>query len=190
MSGEDVAREARVVELLGQLPDGERSRALLDELVADWRREAGDDPDAEAIRDTLEDEARAAFRGATPRERLDWVHAEVLDRRLRVLSRRALMAARGLLDGSLEDAAVRAEGRAILSELERLSPELQDLQKRQPTRDTTWLQQALEDVLLDGLYLVERQAMSRRFAELFGAEAPLLLPLRLSPPPARCAALP
>ena len=93
----------------------------------------------------------------------------MLDRRLRVLSRRALAAARGLLEQGADDAA-RTEGAAILREAERISPELASVEAARAVS----LRQALEDVVLEGLYLVERKAMSRRFQELFEAGAPVV----------------
>lgn len=155
---------ARVQRFAALLPEGPRSRALMAELVGDWRREAGHGADSDEVVAVLEDEADAAFGRMSTTERLDWVWAEVLDRRLRVLSRRALAVARDLVDGRAEDAWARAEGRAILSAAEGVSGELAGV----AAPYLPALRQALEDVVLEGLYLAERGAMSRRFQEIFG----------------------
>lgn len=163
-----------VAQLASELPEGPRGRALLAELVADWRREAGDDADAADILEVLEGELRGAFAELGPAARLERVNAEVIDRRLRALSRRSWAAGQGLADGRLDDQAARAEGQVILAELEALRPQVDAV--ADPLAAS--LRQALEDVLLEGLYLVEREAMSRRFEELFppDADAPSVHP--------------
>ena len=162
------APDPLVTLFLPRLPGTAKAEPLLTELVADWRREAGDDPDAADILALLQDELDAALAPLAPAERLDHVFAEVIDRRLRQLSRRSWAAGKGLAEGRLGDEAARTEGRAVLAATEALAPEVRAVQGPLALS----LRQALEDVLLEGLYLVERKAMSRRFAELFAPDAP------------------
>ncbi|TNF24774.1 MAG: hypothetical protein EP329_24355, partial [Deltaproteobacteria bacterium] len=100
---EDNAVDPLVTELLPRFAEAERTRPLLVELVADWRREAGDDPDADEIIAVLHEELEAAVAPLSASERADHLVAEVLDRRLRVLSRRTWAAAQGLRAGTLAD---------------------------------------------------------------------------------------
>jgi|GEM_PF-2934176 len=160
--------EPLVADLLPRFSDPERARPLLTELVADWRREAGDDPDANEIVAVLREELENTVKPLSPAERDEHLVAEVLDRRLRVLSRRTWAAATGLQAGTLDDAAVRAEGRAVLAAAEALSPQIDAV----GSDAQVGLRRALEDVVLEGLYLAERGVMSHRFTDLFGADTP------------------
>jgi hypothetical protein len=149
--------------ILPRLLADPRARPLLDELVRDWRREAGDDPDAAEILALLQTDLEVAFTAQTPTACLERVFAEVVDRRLRVLARRSWAAGSKLAKGTLDDDSARIEGRAVLTAADALVADVRAVTGSLSES----LRQALEDVLLEGLYLVERKAMSRRFQEIF-----------------------
>lgn len=139
--------------------DRARGDELLAELCRDWVREAGSSGKADDVLAILRDDLARATGGLGPRERLAVLEAEVLDRRLRVLSRQSLALGKEVVDRAVDDATARERGKALLEKAEALSPEIDAIAAtdRRPA-----LRRQLEEIVLEALYAVERKAMSAR----------------------------
>jgi hypothetical protein len=132
---------------------------------AGWRREAGQDKDAEAIVALLRHELSgklAVARGGAAGAELEVVRAEVYDRRARALSRRSFALGKAVVDGAITDAEARSTGEQILQEVAALRTQVRAL--RDPDRVRV-LSRDLEEVSLEASFAIGRGPTSRRLSD-------------------------
>ena len=141
--------------------DAARTRALLDELVRDWYREAGTDDDAQAVLDLLRREHGASLAGMPPSARIDAVRAAVLDRRIRRLGVQTLELGKRIIDGGVPRDDARARGEALMKEIEAAAAEVRTLADP-GTRAR--LGRDLQEASMEALYAIEGKAMSHRLS--------------------------
>jgi len=177
-------RDELVTELAGLLdgldePGRARGLELARVLADDWLREAGDNELSQQVIELLRTELLAAASPLAPEARLDLLEAEVIDRELRPLSFESYELGKAVIDGTVIDAAATTRGREILARVEALGPRVRALLDAGRRRV---LQRRLEEVMLEGLYAVERKAMSHRLGlylkDMQGAVGPPDLRLR------------
>jgi hypothetical protein len=140
-------------------PDAARMRALLDELVRDWYREAGTDDDAQAVLDLLRRELDGELAGKAAAARTDTVYAAVLDRRIRRLGVQTLDLGKRIIDGSVERDDARARGEALMKEIEAVAAEVRTLADADVRAR---LGRDLQEASMEALYAIEGKAMSHR----------------------------
>ena len=136
----------------------DEGRKLLTETVDDWAREADATPDPGAVLAIQREELETAGAGRDAAGRLAVLRVRVLTRRAERLSAATFALGRAILDGSATDPEARDEGRRLLEEAERLSPEVDDSPELHAAR------RMLSDAVMEALYAVEREAMSPRLA--------------------------
>jgi hypothetical protein len=160
MNRTEVKRE--LLEAVGRGRADNDSDALVDELLDDWQREAGEDAHAPAILALLRREFldQAGARDETGRHELLLEH--VLDRRIRRASVRSLNLGRRVMDGAIESEQARSEGEALMSEAKEIAPLIRELGDSEVVAR---LQRDLQEVTLEALYAIERKAMSRRLMD-------------------------
>jgi hypothetical protein len=139
-----------------------RGRALLGRLLPYWLDEAraGGDQAAEVLA-ILRGDLERDVQPLAPRERLVLLEAEVLDRELRALSNESFALGKQVVDGKVGDDDAKRHGRTLLGRVEALSPRVDaiTIEARRVV-----LRRQVEEVLLEALYAVERQAMSLRLS--------------------------
>lgn len=152
--------ENRETELDGlDEPGRARGLELARVLADDWLREAGDNELSQQVIELLRTELLAAASPPAPDARRDLLEAEVIDLELRPLSFEGYELGKAVVDGAVIDADATARGREILARVEALGPRVRALWDAERRRA---LQRRLEEVMLEGLYAVERKAMSHR----------------------------
>jgi dsRNA-specific ribonuclease len=139
--------------------DMPRMRELLDVLVRDWLREAGDDADAPAVIELLYKDFRTAIAGQPAQIRLAWVQAQVLDRSIRRLGVQTFALGKQLIDGTVARDAGKPRGEALLHELEAVTREVKDL--KDPGAKAR-LMNDVQEASMEALYAIEGKAMSLR----------------------------
>jgi len=140
-------------------------RMLVVELVADWRREAGNDKDSADVIALLRRELSDKLAGAHaqgPDAGLEVVRAEVYDRRARTLSRRSFALGKTVIDGAIADADARIRGQQILDEVKALQPQIRALKNPDRVRVLT---NDLQEVSLEASFAIARGATSRRLSD-------------------------
>lgn len=162
--GDPMAGE--VEKMVRAAPDQRRERrTLVVELVADWRREAGDDKDSADViallRGELSDKLAAA-RAQGPDTGLEILRAEVYDRRARALSRRSFALGKAVIDGAIADADARTRGQQILDEVKALQVQIRALKNPDRVRVLT---NDLQEVSLEATFAIARGATSRRLGD-------------------------
>ena len=141
--------------------DAERMRALLDELVADWYREAGTDDDAPDVVALLRGELETALAGKAPAERLDVVRAGVLDRRIRRLGVRTFELGKQIIDGGVDREQARARGQELMDAIEATAAEVRTIAD---AGARARLGRDLQEASMEALYAIEGKAMSHRLS--------------------------
>lgn len=140
-------------------PDAVHLRALLDELITDWYREAGSDADAPAVLDLLRGELRDAIAGKPAVARIETVRAAVVERRIRRLGVQTFELGKRIVDGGVTRDDARARGEALLHEIEAAAAELRTLGDAELRAR---LGRDLQEASMEALYAVEGKAMSLR----------------------------
>jgi len=141
--------------------DAEHMRALLDELVGDWYREAGTDDDAQAVLDLLRTELETALVGKSVGERLDLVRAGVLDRRIRRLGVQTFDLGKQIIDGRGDREQARARGKELMAAIEGVAAEVRTLEDAEARAR---LGRDLQEASMEALYAIEGKAMSHRLS--------------------------
>lgn len=147
--------------LLAGMNPAQRKRAdgLLAELLEQWAWEAGANELSASVYDILERELVAASHGKNEDERFDLLWAEVVDRRLRVVSVATYALGQRVIDHAVSDEEARRRGHELLAQVEVLAAEVRSV--TDPTRRRL-LERTAQDAMLEALYAVERKAMSLR----------------------------
>lgn len=141
----------------------EEAQQLTDELIADWRREAGSGDDAPGVLAILKQDLFEAAQGRAADERLELLRGQTAERAIDRLGARSLDLGERVLAGDVDDEAAREEGRAIMDEASRLSPRVQGLRQGDVAQR---LKRDLSEINLEALYAVERKAMSHRLSHI------------------------
>lgn len=136
--------------------------ALIDELLDDWQREAGEDADAPAILALLRSEFLDAVRARDAARRHEVLLEHVLDRRIRRLSVRSLDLGRRVIEHAVTDEQARNQGEALMSAAQNIAPRIRELGDAEAVAR---LGRDLQEVTLEALYAIERKAMSRRLQD-------------------------
>jgi hypothetical protein len=134
-------------------------RAQVDELLADWQREASDPKVRDRVLDLLRDDLLAQLQGAQPADQRAVLSTELADRHSREVSRRSLDAARRRQRGELGPDEAREVGQQLLDELKPLQREVDALADGPRKQE---LQQRLQEVSLEALFLVDGKVTSPR----------------------------
>jgi hypothetical protein len=142
-------------------PDAARVRKLLDELVNDWYREAGDDSDAPAIIALLRKELDAALADKPSAARIEIVRCGVLDRRIRRLGVQTLALGKQLIDGSVAQEDARTQGESLMKQIEEVAAEVRTLTD---SSARARLSGDVQEASMEALYAIEGQAMSHRLS--------------------------
>ncbi|HEX7838893.1 MAG TPA: hypothetical protein VF469_15555 [Kofleriaceae bacterium] len=155
-----------VEKLVRAAPDRRLERRMLVvELVADWRREAGNDKDSADViallRKELSDKLADA-RAQGLEAGLEILRAEVYDRRARALSRRSFALGKAVIDGAIAEADARARGQQILDEVKTLQAQIRALKDPDRVRVLT---NDLQEVSLEATFAITRGATSRRLSD-------------------------
>lgn len=143
------------------IPDAARVRSLLDELVSDWYREAGNDSDAPDVIALLRKELDAALADKPAAVRMEIVRAAVLDRRVRRLGVQTLALGKQLIDGTIAQEDARAQGESLMKQIEEVAAEVRTLAdagvRARLARD-------VQEASMEALYAIEGKAMSHRLS--------------------------
>jgi hypothetical protein len=137
--------------------DAREAQQLLGALVADWSREADTAP--VDVRTIQRQELAEAGRGKSPREKLDLLRSEVTKRRINRLSGQSYALGSQIVDGKIDLAAARTQGKALLEAVDALNSDVKAIQDAGVQRR---LQRDLNEVRMEALYAVEHKAMSLR----------------------------
>ena len=132
---------------------------LVDELVDDWQREAGDGADAPAILALLRREFLDQAAARDEARRHDLLLEHMLDRRIRRASVRSWELGRRVVDGTIAADQARDQGEALMNVAKDIAPRIRELADAEVVAR---LQRDLQEVTLEALYAIERKAMSRR----------------------------
>lgn len=158
-------RDPLVDKWLASFPATDANTQLLVTLIADWRREAGNDAISAQVIAIKEGDFKSALESRSASEREAFLHASVLDASLRELERRSLAAGKALKAQTLSEEAAKAEGKALLEAAQALRTQLKAL----PSDETHSTLHQLGNLEMEALYLIERKLMSRRYQEIFGS---------------------
>ena len=137
----------------------EVGQELLQELMKDWQREAGDDSDTPVVYRILREDYAQLIDGLGPEERLTALRGQVLERRVRAVGVRGWELGTRTVDGALPDDVAHAQGERLLEDVDALLPSLRALPDRALGAR---LERDLEEARLEALYAIERKAMSPR----------------------------
>jgi hypothetical protein len=148
--------EARFAEGL-KGADLSEAKRLIEALVADWKREAGSGPDAEAIHAEQWKDIESKAGSETAKAR-----------RVRRVSAQTFELGTSILDGKTKAATAKTDGRRLLKEAEGVS---EDLKSFPESEDTRRLRRDLGDALMEALFAVEGKAMSQRLNRHLGDKA-------------------
>lgn len=154
-----VPLEQRIFDAV-QLPAAPPADQLVRTLAADWRREAGDDSDTDAILQLLLDELRAAAAPLPAPERVDLLRAQVAERTARRINVDSFALAKEALAPGAERAALSVRADALLAHAAAVSQALADIDpaRREP------VVRELEEVRLECVFVQAGGAMSPRLA--------------------------
>lgn len=150
-------------ELLGTLFPGiataQKAEAakLLERLADDWKRESRGQTDPAAVRVFQEKDLAAALGTSTGSDRLETLHAFLLQRLAEQLGRRTFALGKEIASGATKDPQAKTRGAALLKEVEHLAAEVKTLKSAPPA-----LRQELGEAMMEALYAVERKGMSMR----------------------------
>ena len=138
-----------------------QGEALLAALVDHWLAEASAGTVGHQVLAILTGDLDAAIRDKAPEARLELLRAQLLERRLQLLSTRSFDIGRRVVDGAVDPATAGADGRAILAEVEAMAPEVRAI--KDPVLQAP-LNRMLQEIMLEALYAVEHKAMSGRLS--------------------------
>jgi hypothetical protein len=149
--------------------EADEATSLVPQLAAAWAAEARTNPEPDAVYAILRSDLDKALAGASPAARLDRLRVEVYGRQADALSRRSFDLGKRIIDGKVADPDARKEGQAVLSDAEALSPRVTTIADADAKRR---IQQQVQDSAMEGLYAVERKAMSIRLNRYAQQAAP------------------
>jgi hypothetical protein len=160
---QELVRRQLNAEWLDGLEGAERDEAarLLDEVVADWAREADPTPDPEAVLRFQREDLETLRQGRDGAARLGALRTHVLARRADHLGTETMQLGRAILTGEAQDPDARERGRELLRRAEQLAAELKSLP---PSPEADAARREVSDAVMEALYAVEREAMSPRLA--------------------------
>jgi hypothetical protein len=143
------------------LPDGATAPDQVAALAADWRREAGDDDDSDAIIDMLLEDLGTAAQAIPASERLGLLHAQVTERAARRLSVQSFDLAKRRLSPEGAAADLSAQADALVQAHGAL---LQTLRSSVPADRRPPIERELQEVFLEATFVKAGGAMSPRLA--------------------------
>ena len=143
-------------------------RRLLDQLVADWAREANSHSEPEAVTREQRKDLAEAMQATKGSERLVGLRQALLKRQIRRLSAQSFELGEKILGGQVSREKAPEEGRPLLRAAEQLAQELDELPA---TDERRRLRRDLENALMEALFAVEGGAMSARLSRAKGASA-------------------
>jgi hypothetical protein len=142
-------------------PERDEADRLLDEVVADWAREADPTPDPQAVLHFQREGLAALAQGRDAAGRLDALRTRVLTRRAEHLGAETFQLGRAILAGEATDPDARERGSELLRRAEELAAALKAVP---PSPEADAARRELSDAVMEALYAVERKAMSARLA--------------------------
>ncbi len=136
-------------------------RRILDQLVADWAREASSHSEPAEVTEVQQKDLQQVLGQADPAERLTVLRGELMKRQVRRLRARTFELGTAILEGRAERAEAKQAGEPLLKEAEGLAEGLKALPD---TAERQRLQRELGEALMEALFAVEGGAMSPRLS--------------------------
>lgn len=153
-------REGLGADWLAGMPADEATGAgaALDQIVADWAREADGTPDPQAVLRFQQEDLAALLASVPAHQRLAALRARVLGRRLDRAGSASYALGQAVVDGSIVPEEAQRQGQALLEEIEHVAREAKAL----PEALAGPLRQELSEASMEARYAIDGQAMSPR----------------------------